>query len=154
MIGGHQTVDNHMHVDHAKTHGDSRQYYKGIMKDHARGVFRGRILVRQDAQKTDAKQSNQNLLLGDNASANTDPQLEIYADDVKCTHGATIGQIDDEQLFYLQSRGIPFDTARAMIIYAFASESLERITIEPVRRHLRSLLLARLPQGAVLEQSL
>lgn len=154
VIGGTQTVDNHMRVVHAKTHGDSRQFYKGIMNDQARGVFRGRIVVRPDAQKTDAKQSNQNLLLSPNATANADPQLEIFADDVKCTHGATIGQINEDQVFYLRSRGIPMETARAIIIYAFASESLERMPLEPIRRFLQSELLQRLPAGKVLESSM
>lgn len=154
VIGGKQTVDNHMRVVHAKPHGDSRQYYKGIMNDHAKGVFRGRIVVESGAQKTDAKQSNQNLLLSPNASVNTDPQLEIYADDVKCTHGATIGQINQDQVFYLRSRGIPEETARAMIIFAFASENLDRMTQQPIRDFLRSQLLRRLPAGKLLEQSL
>jgi Fe-S cluster assembly protein SufD len=149
-----QTIDNHMRVVHAMPHCDSRQFYKGIMTERSRGVFRGRIIVKQDAQKTDAKQSNQNLLLSDHATANTDPQLEIYADDVKCTHGATVGQINQDQVFYLRSRGIPLQTARAMIIYAFASEGLERMSLPPIRRLARSMLLSRLPDGKLLEQSL
>jgi len=153
VIGGRQTVDNHMRVVHAKPHGDSRQYYKGIMSDHAKGVFRGRIVVQNEAQKTDAKQSNQNLLLSENASVNTDPQLEIYADDVKCTHGATIGQIDQDQVFYLRSRGICEETARAMITYAFASENLERMGQESIRLFVKSELLKRLPAGRMLEQT-
>ncbi len=154
IADGKQTIDNHMTVVHAKAHCDSRQFYRGIMNDHGKGVFRGRIVVRPGAQKTDAKQSNQNLLLSDDAAVNTDPQLEIYADDVKCTHGATVGQINQEQVFYLQSRGIPLETARAMIIYAFASESLERMTHQPIRQFLKAQLLHRLPAGRVLEQSL
>ncbi len=154
VIGGDQIADSHMRVEHTKPHCDSRQFYKGIMTDRASGVFRGRIVVRQDAQKTDAKQSNENLLLSDDASANTDPQLEIYADDVKCTHGATIGQIDEDQVFFLRSRGIPKQTAQALIVYAFASESLERMEVEPVRGFLRSQLLDRLPAGAVLKRLL
>jgi Fe-S cluster assembly protein SufD len=149
-----QLVDNHMRVDHAMPHCDSRQFYKGIMTERSRGVFRGRIIVRQDAQKTDAKQSNQNLLLSEEAGANADPQLEIYADDVKCTHGATVGQIDQDQVFYLRSRGIPYETARAMIVYAFASESLERMPLQPVRQLVQRLLLDRLPHGKLLEQTL
>lgn len=154
IVGDRQTVDNHMRVDHAKPHGDSRQFYKGIMKGHAKGVFRGRIIVRPDAQKTDAKQSNQNLLLSDDASANTDPQLEIYADDVKCTHGATVGQINEDQVFYLRSRGISHDMARAMIVYAFAGESLERMSDEPTQRFLRSQVLGRLPASGLFAKSL
>ena len=154
VIGGNQTVDNHMRVVHAKSHGDSRQFYKGVMSDRAKGVFRGRIVVQPDAQKTDAKQSNQNLLLSADASVNTDPQLEIYADDVKCTHGATIGQINQDQVFYLRSRGIPEETARAMIVFAFASENLDRMTLKPIREFVRSQLLQRLPAGVFLEQLL
>lgn len=149
-----QIVDNHMRVEHAQPHGDSRQFYKGIMNDRSRGVFRGRIVVHPGAQKTDAKQSNQNLLLTDDAGANTDPQLEIYADDVKCTHGATIGQLSSEQIFYLMARGVPRETARAMLVYAFASESIERMQHEAIRNLLRSMLLTRLPQGEILELSL
>ena len=154
VIDGQQTVDNHMRVVHARPHGDSRQYYKGIMSDKARGVFRGRIVVQPGAQKTDAKQSNQNLLLSDDASINTDPQLEIYADDVKCTHGATIGQINQDQVFYLRSRGIGPEMARAMIVFAFASESLDRITDRPIHQFLRSKLLEKLPASGQLERSL
>ncbi len=154
VIGGDQTVDNHMRVIHARPHGQSRQYYKGIMVDRARGVFRGRIIVRPGAQKTDAVQSNQNLLLSDDASANSDPQLEIYADDVKCTHGSTTGQLTEEGLFYLQARGIPEEVARAMLIYAFASESLERMTVKAIRKFLEAELLDRLPAGKELAASL
>jgi len=154
IVGDQQIMDNHMRVVHAQPHCDSRQYYKGIMSDQSKGVFRGRIVVHQKAQKTDAVQSNQSLLLSPEASMNSDPQLEIYADDVKCTHGATIGQMDEDQAFYLQSRGIPSDTARAMIIYAFASEVIERMSCEPIRRFLQPRLLDRLPAGRVLEKSL
>ena len=104
--GGHQHIDNYMLVEHASPHCGSRQFYNGILDDHAHGVFHGRIIVHKDAQKTDAKQTNRNLLLSDDAQIDTKPQLEIHADDVKCTHGATIGQIDEEALFYLRSRGI------------------------------------------------
>jgi Fe-S cluster assembly protein SufD len=154
VIEGEQIADSHMRVEHRALEGDSRQYYKGIMHDQARGVFRGRIVVHPGAQKTDAKQSNQNLLLSERATANTDPQLEIYADDVKCTHGATIGQIDEDQIFYLMARGIPRETARSMIIVAFAGESLGRIEHEPILRLMQSMLLDRLPEANVLNQSL
>ena len=147
VLGGDQAVDNHMRVDHAQAHGDSRQHYKGIMSGRSRGIFRGRIIVRPDAQKTDAKQSNQNLLLSDDASINSDPQLEIYADDVKCTHGSTTGRIDESAIFYLQTRGIPRDVARAMLTNAFASESLERMTVDPIRDHFKGVILERLPCG-------
>lgn len=154
VIGASQVVDNHMKVIHAQPHGQSRQFYKGIMADAAHGVFRGRIVVRPGAQKTDAVQSNQNLLLSEQASANSDPQLEIYADDVKCTHGSTTGQMSDEGLFYLQARGIPDEVARAMMIYAFASESLERMKVNSIRKFLEAELLDRLPAGKELAASL
>jgi len=154
VIDGEQIADSHMRVEHCNTNGQSRQYYKGIMHDSAKGVFRGRIIVHPDAQKTDAKQSNRNLLLSDEASANTDPQLEIYADDVKCTHGATIGQINETQVFYLMSRGIPRQTARAMIIVAFASESLNRIEHEPIKKLMQSMLIDCLPESQVLDRNL
>ena len=109
---GRQHLDNYMLVEHASPHCGSRQFYNGILDGHARGVFHGRIIVHKDAQKTDAKQTNRNLLLSDDAQIDTKPQLEIYADDVKCTHGATIGQIDEEALFYLRSRGIDEASAR------------------------------------------
>ena len=130
---GHQHLDNYMLVEHARPNGSSRQFYNGILADNSRGVFHGRIVVHKDAQKTDAKQTNRNLLLSDNARIDTKPQLEIHADDVKCTHGATIGQIEEEQLFYLRSRGFEESAARNMLLYAFASECLERMR-EPAAR--------------------
>lgn len=142
-----QLLDNHMRVEHKALRGDSRQFYKGILDDNAHGVFTGRIHVDPGAQQTDAKQSNQNLLLTDTARANARPQLEIYADDVKCTHGATTGQIDEQMLFYLRSRGIDPDTARAMMIFAFAAETFERIELEPVEQMLRKALAERLPRA-------
>lgn len=148
---GTQHMDNHMRVEHAKPHGDSRQFYKGILGDKATGVFSGRIVVHEGAQKTDAKQSNMNLLLSDTAKVSTRPQLEIYADDVKCTHGATIGQLDDNALFYLRSRGLTPTAARNMLIYAFAGESLERMQLEPMREVLSGLLFERLPHGDITE---
>ncbi len=154
VIEDEQVADSHMRVEHRALAGDSRQYYKGIMHDQAKGVLRGRIVVHPGAQKTDAKQSNQNLLLSERATANTDPQLEIYADDVKCTHGATIGQIDEDQIFYLMARGIPQETARSMIIVAFAGESLGRIEHEAIRRLMQAMLLDRLPEASALNQSL
>ena len=146
-----QHLDNFMRVEHAAPHGDSRQFYKGILSDSARGVFSGRIYVAKAAQKTDAKQTNANLLLSDTAQIDTKPQLEIYADDVKCTHGATIGQVDEDAVFYLRSRGIHEKAARAMVVYAFAAESFERMQNEPLRNWLGRQLLAKLPEGAFLE---
>jgi len=149
VIGGHQHVDNHTLIDHAKPHCASREVYKGVLDGHAAGVFNGKIAVRKDAQKTDSKQSNKNLLLSEDATINTKPQLEIFADDVKCTHGATIGQIDPEAVFYLRSRGIGLEDARNLLIQAFANDVLDRIKFEPLRTGLRKTLAARLGQARV-----
>jgi Fe-S cluster assembly protein SufD len=145
LVSGQQHVDNHTRIDHAKPHCSSRELYKGVLDDKARGVFNGRIIVRPDAQKTDSKQTNKNLLLSEEALANTNPQLEIYADDVKCTHGATIGQLSADALFYLRARGIGLETARNLLTYAFANEITNRIKIEPLREELEKLLFSRLP---------
>ncbi len=142
-----QHVDNHLRVDHAKPHCDSREFFKGVLDDKSHSVFTGRIVVREDAQKTDGKQTNQNLLLSDEAMADSKPQLEIFADDVKCTHGATIGQVDDEAVFYLRSRGMCEASARDLLVFAFAREGIERIRVEPLRKWLEDWILARLPQG-------
>jgi Fe-S cluster assembly protein SufD len=131
---GHQVIDNHTRIDHAKPHCHSFETYKTILNDHAHGVFNGKIFVYEDAQKTDAKQTNQTLLLSPTATISTKPQLEIFADDVKCTHGATIGQLRDEAMFYFQSRGIPKDHAKALLVYAFAAEVLEKITVPEARK--------------------
>ncbi len=138
--GGRQHLDNFMHVEHASPHCSSRQFYNGILDEHARGVFHGRIIVHKDAQKTDAKQTNRNLLLSDNAQIDTKPQLEIYADDVKCTHGATIGQIDENALFYLRSRGLSEVAARQLLLLAFASECLERMHPGPAQVYVEKLI--------------
>jgi Fe-S cluster assembly protein SufD len=137
---GHQHLDNYMLVEHASPRCGSRQFYNGILDGHAHGVFHGRIIVHKDAQKTDAKQTNRNLLLSDDAQIDTKPQLEIYADDVKCTHGATIGQIEGDALFYLRSRGIDEVSARKLLLFAFASECLDRMKQGPVRRHVEELI--------------
>jgi len=139
-----QIADHHMVVEHAQPHCASHEYFNGILDDKSKGVFHGRILVQPIAQKTDAKQTNKNLLLSDDASANTKPQLEIYADDVKCTHGATVGQLNDESIFYLRTRGIGPETARRMLIHAFAGEIIERIQHEPAREELDKLVWERL----------
>ncbi|MBP9902922.1 MAG: Fe-S cluster assembly protein SufD [Verrucomicrobia subdivision 3 bacterium] len=144
LTRGEQLADHHMVVEHAQPHCASHEYFNGILDDKSRGVFHGRILVQQLAQKTDAKQTNKNLLLSDDATANTKPQLEIYADDVKCTHGATIGQLNPESIFYLRSRGIGPDTARRMLIHAFAGEIIERIRHEAAREELNQLVWERL----------
>lgn len=152
LLDGSRHVDNHLYVDHAKPHCGSREFYKAILEDESTSVFSGRILVRQDAQKTDAKQTNQSLLLSPNAQVESKPQLEIFADDVKCTHGATIGQVDDEAIFYLRSRGISEETARSLLIYAFAGESITEIKLEALRAQLEDLLLHWLPQGKLLRK--
>jgi Fe-S cluster assembly protein SufD len=139
-----QLADHHMIVEHAQPHCASHEYFNGILDDKSKGVFHGRIYVHPIAQKTDAKQTNKNLLLSDDATADTKPQLEIYADDVKCTHGATIGQLNAESIFYLRSRGLSTDTARQMLIHAFAGEIIERIKCEPAREVIDKLVWARL----------
>lgn len=140
---GTQHVDNHTVIDHALPHCASHELYKGILDGRAKGVFNGKIFVRQDAQKTDAKQTNQTLLLSDDAVINTKPQLEIFADDVKCTHGATVGNLNEEALFYLRSRGLDRTEARALLTYAFANDIISRIALAEVRERLEALLLSR-----------
>lgn len=140
MSAGRQHMDNYMVVEHASPHCDSRQYYNGILDGRSRGVFHGRIIVHEDAQKTDAKQTNRNLLLSDNAQIDTKPQLEIYADDVKCTHGATIGQMDANAVFYLQSRGIPEEKARDILLSAFTSGTLESMQLREIRDYCEKLV--------------
>jgi Fe-S cluster assembly protein SufD len=137
---GFQHIDNYMLVEHKSPHSNSRQYYNGILDGQAHGVFHGRIIVHKGAQKTDAKQTNRNLLLSDDAQMDTKPQLEIYADDVKCTHGATIGQIDQDALFYLRSRGVDDLAARKLLLLAFASECLDRMSNETARKHVERLI--------------
>jgi len=139
-----QIADHHMIVEHAQPHCASHEYFNGILDDKSKGVFHGRIYVHAIAQKTDAKQTNKNLLLSDDATADTKPQLEIYADDVKCTHGATIGQLNDESIFYLRARGIPENTARRMLIHAFAGEIVERVKCAAVREELDKIVWDRL----------
>jgi Fe-S cluster assembly protein SufD len=144
VVNGRQHVDNHTAIDHAVPNCNSHELYKGIMDGRSTGVFNGKIFVRQDAQKTDAKQTNQNLLLSEDAVIDTKPQLEIYADDVRCTHGATVGQLDADSLFYLRSRGIGLAEARAMLVHAFASDVLNRIKLEDLRERLEEALLRKL----------
>ncbi|HZP06503.1 MAG TPA: Fe-S cluster assembly protein SufD [Terracidiphilus sp.] len=145
---GRQHLDNYMLVEHASPHCASRQFYNGVLDERAHGVFHGRIIVHKDAQKTDAKQTNRNLLLTDDALIDTKPQLEIYADDVKCTHGATIGQIDDNALFYLRSRGIHEAEARRLLLEAFAGECLDRIVPDAAREYAAAVTEERLLQVA------
>ncbi|QKZ12636.1 Fe-S cluster assembly protein SufD [Spirosoma sp. KUDC1026] len=144
MPNGRQHVDNHTLVDHAMPNSYSSELYKGILDDNGTGVFNGKIFVRPDAQKTNAYQSCKNVVLSPGASMNTKPQLEIYADDVKCSHGTTTGQLNDEALFYMRSRGIPKDEARTLLLYAFAQDVLSQIKIEPIRDYLNQVVTQKL----------
>ncbi|HLK15790.1 MAG TPA: Fe-S cluster assembly protein SufD [Fimbriimonadaceae bacterium] len=144
LAQGEQTIDNHTRIDHAKPNCNSFEVYKSILGGHASGVFNGKIFVYEDAQKTDAKQTNQAVLLSPTATFNTKPQLEIFADDVKCTHGATVGRLQDDALFYLRSRGIPSKDAQALLVYAFAAEVLEKLSVAEVRSALEGMLFERL----------
>ncbi|HSZ33720.1 MAG TPA: Fe-S cluster assembly protein SufD [Puia sp.] len=141
---GHSHIDNHTIVDNIKPNCLSNELYKGILNDHATGVFNGKIFVRQAAQKTNAYQSNKNILLSDTSSVNTKPQLEIFADDVKCTHGCTVGRLNEEGLFYLQSRGIPEKIARNLLLGAYASDILDQVKPEPLRGWVEKLIINRL----------
>lgn len=144
FLQGHSHVDNHTVVDHAKPNCESNELYKGIVSDTAQAVFNGKIFVREDAQKTNAYQSNKNVLLTEGAGVNTKPQLEIFADDVKCSHGCTVGQLDEEGLFYLRSRGISEKTAKALLVHAFAMDILEKIRPENLRRYVDKMIADRL----------
>jgi Fe-S cluster assembly protein SufD len=152
LVAGRQHVDHHTRVDHAKPHGVSREFYRGILDGAARGVFNGRIIVHQDAQHTDANQVNNNLLLSREAEVDTKPQLEIYADDVKCSHGATVGQLDEDQVFYLRSRGVDAAAARSLLTYAFANDIINRIRVAPLRARLQRIILGRLPQADLIRE--
>ena len=154
ITSGKQLVDNHTRIEHAAPHCGSRELYKGILGGRSRGVFRGRIVVQPGAQQTDSEQTNNNLLLSDRALVNTKPQLEIYADEVKCTHGATIGQLDREAIFYMRSRGIDEDMARSILIYGFAEDLIRRVRLAALRDRLSALVFDRLPQGRFLRKAL
>ncbi|MEK7341221.1 MAG: Fe-S cluster assembly protein SufD, partial [Candidatus Binatota bacterium] len=143
MVSGGQHVDNHTRIDHVKAHCNSRELYKGVLDGKSRGVFSGKIYVHEGAEKTDAKQTNNNLLLSQEALIDTKPQLEIYNNDVKCAHGSTIGQLDQDAIFYLRSRGISREDARNLLTYAFASDVISRIRIDPMRAQMDELLLAK-----------
>jgi Fe-S cluster assembly protein SufD len=151
LAAGRQHVDHHTRIDHAKPKGTSREYYRGLLAGASRGVFNGKVVVHAQAAGTDAHQLNRNLLLSKNAEVDTKPQLEIFADDVKCTHGATVGQLDEDELFYLRSRGIEEGVAKSLLVYAFARDVIERIGVAPLRERLEELLLAWLPQGQRIE---
>jgi Fe-S cluster assembly protein SufD len=140
FLKGNSHVDNHTTVDNVKPHCFSNELYKGVMNDESTAVFNGKIYVQPQAQKINAYQSNKNILLSDHASVNTKPQLEIFADDVKCSHGCTVGRLDEESLFYLRSRGISEATARAMLVNAFATDILEQIKNKAIRDHVEHLV--------------
>jgi Fe-S cluster assembly protein SufD len=144
-----QHLDNHTRINHNKPHGISREFYKGVLDDRARGVFQGRVIVAEDAQKTDSSMNNRNLLLSADAEADTKPQLEIYADDVKCSHGVTVGQLDEKSIFYLQSRAIDEETARNILTFAFANEMVDKISHSELHGLLLKLLLDRFPQQGI-----
>jgi Fe-S cluster assembly protein SufD len=144
LTRGEQLVDNHTAIYHDQPNCRSWEVYKGVLDGSSRAVFNGKVFVRPEAQKTDAKQTNRNLLLSDGARVNTKPQLEIFADDVKCTHGATIGRLDDVALFYARSRGVPAAEAQRLLTYAFAAEVISEVALEPVRIELEGLVRDRL----------
>jgi len=141
-----QLIDNHTRINHLQPNARSRETYKGILDQRARGVFQGRVLVCEDAQKTDSDMQNRNLLLSDDAEVDTKPQLEIYADDVKCAHGVTVGQLDEQSVFYLQSRCVDATTARNILTFAFANEMVDKVAWQSLRQLLLKLLLHRFPQ--------
>ena len=153
MARGEQHVDTHMTVAHQAAHCDSHELYKGVLDGKARAIFNGLIHVHRGAQKTDAKQTNRNLLLSREALVNTNPQLLIFADDVKCTHGSTVGQLDADAVFYLRSRGIGQQAAKSLLTYAFAHDIVERIKFEPLKQDLEAFLFAWLPGGEVVAQA-
>jgi len=148
MPRGDQHHDNPILIEHAAPHCTSRQLYKGVLDGHGHGVFNGRVVVRPGAAGTDAAQTNKNLLLSDHAEVDTRPRLEILADDVKCTHGATVGRLDEDAVFYLRSRGVPHLAARGLLIYAFVNEMVERLRLEPLRSRVEKLVAHRLATGS------
>jgi Fe-S cluster assembly protein SufD len=154
MVTGQQHVDNQTRIDHVKPHCTSRELYKGVLDGKARGVFNGKIYVHPATQKTDAQQTYKNLLLSQGALIDTKPQLEIHNNDVKCGHGSTIGRLDEETIFYLRSRGIGLEGARSLLTYAFASEVISQIKIEPMRAKLNEALLTWLPQSQQVKEAL
>jgi Fe-S cluster assembly protein SufD len=148
IVNGTQHVDNHTAIDHAMPHASSHELYKGILDGRSNAVFNGKIIVRPDAQKTDSKQTNKNLVLSDEAVINTKPELQIWADDVRCTHGATIGQLDEEMMFYLRSRAIGVNQARSLLIYAFAQDIVDRIKVPSLRDSLEKHLFEKFHEHA------
>jgi Fe-S cluster assembly protein SufD len=148
LVKGDQHVDNHTRIDHAVPNTTSDEVYKGVLDGNSHAVFNGKVVVHKDAQKTDSSQSNKNLLLSRSCEIDSKPELEIYADDVKCAHGSTVGQIDEQQLFFLRARGLDEVEARSLLTYAFAVDVLQRIKDEPIRQALSNVIEKRLPKGA------
>jgi Fe-S cluster assembly protein SufD len=144
ILSGSQHVDNHTLVDHAVPNCLSKEFYKGILDDKSTGVFNGKIMVRKDAQKTNAYQSNKNILLTKTATMNSKPQLEIFADDVRCSHGTTTGQLNEDELFYLRTRGIDEKEAMVVLLFAFVSEIIQKVKLEPLRNELFYMLSKKL----------
>jgi Fe-S cluster assembly protein SufD len=147
LTDGRQHADHHTRIEHASPQCRSREFYKGVLDGASRAVFNGRVVVRAGAQQTDAQQTNRNLLLSDQAEADSKPQLEIWADDVKCGHGSAVGQLDPDQIFYLRARGVDAETARSMLVFGFAAEVVERVAVVALRGRLERLLRSRLPHG-------
>lgn len=147
ITNGRQHTDFHTRIDHARPHCSSNEFYKGILGGYSRAVFNGQVHIHPDAQKSDARQANNNLLLSGNAEVDAKPQLEIYADDVTASHGATIGQLDDDMIFYLRSRGIDYHTAHALLVYGFAHDIVEKISLPPLQEHLEKLLTTHIPDA-------
>jgi Fe-S cluster assembly protein SufD len=154
LLDGKQHVDHHTRIDHLAPSCTSREYYRGILDGESHGVFNGKVIVHPNAAKTNAHQSNQNLLLSRQAEVDTKPQLEIFADDVRCTHGATVGQLDDDSLFYLRSRGVDADSARSLLLYGFANDIIGRVGEPKMRTRIEHLVLDRLPQGEQIKELL
>jgi len=144
LTAGNQVVDNHTVVDHRKPNCNSSELYKGIINGKSTATFNGKIFVRKDAQKTNAFQSNKNILLGEAGTINTKPQLEIYADDVKCSHGTSTGKLDEDKIVYLRARGLSTESAKKILMYAFASEVVDTIKIEPLRKYIEGKILNHL----------
>src|SRR5699024_8002233 len=149
IANGRQHVDNHTRVDHATEHGTSREVFKGILGDSSRGVFNGKVVVHKYAQKTDSEQSKDALLLSKKAEIDAKPELEIYADDVKCAHGSTVGQLDEDAIFYLRSRGVDETGARTILTYSFARELVQKVDSEALEHYIEATLMAKLPGGDI-----
>ena len=152
LAGERQHVDHHTRIDHLVPRTRSQENYRGVLDGQARGVFNGKVIVHAGAQGTEAAQSNANLLLSDGAEVDTKPELEIYADDVKCSHGATVGQLDENMLFYLRARAIDDATARSILTFAFAEEILKQISLTPLRQRLEQMVIERLPDAALIRE--